>query len=208
MSLETGDYVQDLTSTNPVGGTDSVREGDDHIRLIKKVLLATFPDASKAYPDLTTTQIDVGTSQIFGFISPELVVRAIDAHPHNRVAVVGVFAPTETLATGDGRAYFPIPPELNNYNLIVPHAQVATAPTSSNISIQIHNVTDGVDMLSTPLTIDDGEKSSHTAATPPVVNGAADDVVTGDLLRVDVDAVGSGVAGVGLWVALRFEKQT
>lgn len=206
MALETASYVQGLTSTNPVGGTDSIREGDDHIRLIKKVLLATFPDASKAYPDLTTTQIDIGTSQIFGFISPELVVRAIDAHVPNRAAVLALFAASDNIQTGDGKAYMPIPPELNGWNMIVPQADVATAPTSSNIQIQIHNVTDGVDMLTTKLSIDDGEKSSKDAATPAVVNGAADDLATGDLLRVDVDQIGSNNPGQGLWVTLRFEK--
>src|SRR5438105_15499887 len=43
MGLETGTYVSDLVLTNPVGGTDSKGQGDDHLRLIKTVLQNTFP---------------------------------------------------------------------------------------------------------------------------------------------------------------------
>ena len=46
MGLETGDYVLDLVATNPIS-SDTKGQGDDHIRLLKKVLRATFPDASR-----------------------------------------------------------------------------------------------------------------------------------------------------------------
>lgn len=42
MGLESGTYVNDLVSTNPLG-TDLKSAGDDHIRLLKSVLQATFP---------------------------------------------------------------------------------------------------------------------------------------------------------------------
>jgi hypothetical protein len=42
MGLEAGDYISDLIETNPTPG-DKRRQGDDHIRLIKKVLKGTFP---------------------------------------------------------------------------------------------------------------------------------------------------------------------
>lgn len=48
MGLETGTYVSDLTPTNPIS-TDKKGQGDDHLRLIKAVLQATFPNASKAF---------------------------------------------------------------------------------------------------------------------------------------------------------------
>ena len=47
MALETGTYVNDLVITNPTG-SDSISVGDDHIRLIKKVLKNTFPNATVA----------------------------------------------------------------------------------------------------------------------------------------------------------------
>ena len=49
MGLEVGTYVGDLDITNPVGATDKRHQGDDHIRLIKAILKATFPNASKPF---------------------------------------------------------------------------------------------------------------------------------------------------------------
>lgn len=43
MPLEGASYINGLVSTNPVA-TDGVDKGDDHIRLIKAVLKATFPN--------------------------------------------------------------------------------------------------------------------------------------------------------------------
>lgn len=48
MGLESATYVNDLNSSNPVSG-DNVSQGDDHIRLMKAALKATFPNASKAF---------------------------------------------------------------------------------------------------------------------------------------------------------------
>lgn len=47
MGLETGTYIDDLVAANPTS-TDLVKFGDDHIRLIKSVLLATFPNIDGA----------------------------------------------------------------------------------------------------------------------------------------------------------------
>jgi hypothetical protein len=42
MALETGTYIDDLVITNPTG-SDPKSEGDDHIRLLKSTIKATFP---------------------------------------------------------------------------------------------------------------------------------------------------------------------
>jgi len=47
MGLETGTYISDLNSSNPVAG-DPVNEGDDHLRLIKTTVKASFPSVSGA----------------------------------------------------------------------------------------------------------------------------------------------------------------
>lgn len=47
MGLETGTYISALNASNPVTG-DNKTEGDDHIRLIKSTLLATFPNVTGA----------------------------------------------------------------------------------------------------------------------------------------------------------------
>jgi hypothetical protein len=48
MGLESAAFISGLVATNPVGATDSIAQGDDHIRLVKSVLQATFPNASAA----------------------------------------------------------------------------------------------------------------------------------------------------------------
>lgn len=48
MSLESGTYVNDLVTTNPLG-SDAILQGDDHLRLVKTLLKATFPNADKAF---------------------------------------------------------------------------------------------------------------------------------------------------------------
>lgn len=42
MALEVGSFVNDLVATNPIA-TDPVGQGDDHLRLIKSCVVATFP---------------------------------------------------------------------------------------------------------------------------------------------------------------------
>lgn len=57
MGLEAGTYISDLVATNPVHATDSVGEGDDHLRLIKSCLLNTLPGLTGAMT-LTHTQLN------------------------------------------------------------------------------------------------------------------------------------------------------
>ncbi len=47
MALETGSFIDDLVITNPLGA-DAKNKGDDHLRLVKKVVKATFPGMTGA----------------------------------------------------------------------------------------------------------------------------------------------------------------
>lgn len=112
---------------------------------------------------------------------------------------------TTDVTTGDGRVFFVVPEKFNNADLSRVHARVITAGTTGTLDIQVANVTDGVDMLSTKLTIDSGETGSDTAATPAVIDTTKDDVVTNDLLRIDIDAVQT-TEPKGLIVTLEFRS--
>jgi hypothetical protein len=48
MGLEAATYITDLNTSNPVSGDDT-SQGDDHLRLLKAVLQATFPNGDKAF---------------------------------------------------------------------------------------------------------------------------------------------------------------
>lgn len=117
---------------------------------------------------------------------------------------LAVFDWTTDVSTWDGKYYFHIPPKLNWRNLVYGHARVITAGTTNTTDIQIHNVTDAVDVLTTKITIDSTETWSDTAATPYSINTSNDDAATNDLRRVDVDAV-STTAPKWLIVTLWFQ---
>lgn len=53
MALETGNYIKDLDSANPAN-SDGKAEGDDHLRLIKKVLKNTFPGMAGPFGGIVT----------------------------------------------------------------------------------------------------------------------------------------------------------
>ena len=56
MGLEAATYINGLVATNPAAG-DQKSQGDDHIRLIKAVLQATFPNLTGAV-NPTQTEIN------------------------------------------------------------------------------------------------------------------------------------------------------
>lgn len=121
-----------------------------------------------------------------------------------RVVGVEAFVSSLSTETGDGKAFFRIPSSMNGWNLVGVAASVYTAGTTNTTDIQIRNKTDSVDMLSTKLTIDSGETDTSTAATPAVIDTTKDDVATGDILAIDVDAV-STTPAQGLFVEMTFQ---
>ncbi|MEE9510440.1 MAG: hypothetical protein V3V81_08100 [Candidatus Bathyarchaeia archaeon] len=129
-------------------------------------------------------------------------------------ALAGSYAGTKTVAikviddgtaltTGDGKTHWTVPIELNGMDLVTVGAHVYTNSSSGTPTFQIHNLTDTSDMLSTVITIDINEPDSSTAATPPVIDGTEDDVVTGDVLRFDCDVAGTGTAGMEIRLGFR-----
>ena len=111
---------------------------------------------------------------------------------------IKVISDTATLATGDGQFIFAIPKDLDKTNLVEAQAYVTTVSSSGLPTVQIRNVTQTADMLSTKVTIDASEFTSYTAATPSVVDTANDDVATGDRIAIDVDVAGTGAKGLGV----------
>ena len=115
------------------------------------------------------------------------------------------FRDDETVVVGDGAGYLHIPADLAGMDLVEVHDEVKAAGTTGTSDVQIRNVTQAADMLSTKLTIDSGETGSDTAATPAVIDTANDDVAVNDLIRIDVDAVQT-TPPEGLLVTLGFRE--
>lgn len=110
---------------------------------------------------------------------------------------IGVACSDETtaLTTGTAKVTFRMPFAMT---LTAVRASVTTAPTGSTLIVDINEA--GSTILSTKLSIDASEKTSTTAATAAVISDTAlaDDAE----ITIDIDQVGSTVAGAGLKVWL------
>jgi len=110
---------------------------------------------------------------------------------------LGMAASDETtdLTTGTSKVTFRMP---NAMTLTGVRASVTTAPTGSVLTVDINQ--GGISILSTKLTIDAGEKTSTTAATPAVISNSS--LSNDSEVSIDIDGVGSTVAGTGLKIWL------
>lgn len=108
---------------------------------------------------------------------------------------VAVSDETTDLSTGTAKVTFRMPykMELNSNGV---RASLNEAPTGSVLTVDVNE--SGSTILSTKLTIDAGEKTSTTAATPAVISDTtlADDAE----ITIDIDGVGSTTPGKGLKV--------
>lgn len=96
---------------------------------------------------------------------------------------------TSALTAGTNRAYVRAP---LGFTISDVRASLLTQSSSGAVTVDINK--NGVTLLSTKLTIDSGEKTSTTAATPYVLSGTT--VVDDDLITVDIDGAGTTAAGL------------
>ena len=111
------------------------------------------------------------------------------------IYVIACSDETTALTTGTGKVTFRMP---SAGTLTAVKATVTTAPVGSALIVDINEA--GTTLLSTKLSIDDGEKTSSTAATPAVISDSA--LANDAEITIDIDQVGSGTAGAGLKVTL------
>lgn len=106
---------------------------------------------------------------------------------------------TTPLTTGSAKVTFRMP---YAFTLFEVRSSVTDAPTGSMLTVDINE--GGTTILSTKLTIDATEKTSTTAAAAAVISDVnlADDAE----ITIDIDTVGSTVAGAGLKVYLIGER--
>lgn len=86
------------------------------------------------------------------------------------------------------------------FNFTGARASVTTAPSGSAIIVDINN--EGNSMFLTGLSIDSAEKTSATAATPPVIDATYANVSDDAEITIDIDQIGATIAGAGLKVTL------
>lgn len=97
---------------------------------------------------------------------------------------------------------FMIDEEFNDWSVKSVSAYVPVASTSGTPTVTLTNLTTGNIITSTPVTIDENELTSLTAATPAVINPAYKSVATGNLLSVNLTVTGTGAKGLGVIIVL------
>lgn len=166
-----------------------------------KIKTFTSPAASATVAGIselaTVAELDTGTDT-GRTITPDVLAASDFGVDYFQVTA---FEYTTDTAVGDGAAFLEIPAAMNGMDLVEARATVITAGTTNTTDIQIHNLTQTADMLSTVITI----ASGATQAADGVIDAANDDVATGDVIRIDVDAV-STTAAKGLVVTIGFRK--
>jgi len=105
---------------------------------------------------------------------------------------------TTDLTTGTAKVTFRAPVA---FLLTGVAASVNTAPTGSTLIVDINNGANSA--LSTKLSIDASEKTSATAATAAVIDTSYDDFAADAEITIDIDQIGSTIAGKGLKVILK-----
>ena len=99
------------------------------------------------------------------------------------------------ISTGTSKITFRMPFDMT---LTSVRASVNTAPTGADIEVDINE--EAVSILSTVISIDATEESSEDSATPPVISDTA--LANDAEMTIDVDQIGSTIAGKGLKIWL------
>jgi len=149
-------------------------------------------------PTASASEVNTGTSTADA-VTPDALA---GSNFGEKVVQLVCFDFTSSVTVTDGVGYFVVPSSMTGMNLVEVHARVITAGTTGTTDIQLYNLTQTADILSTKITIDSTESGSDTG-TPAVIDTAEDDIVTYDVIRVDVDAI-STTAPKGLIVTMIF----
>ena len=147
MGLESATYIEDLNASNPDGDLDAKSQGDDHLKLIKSTIKATFP---KMNAPLGKTNVISGTTlltatqnnQVFRVTASATVTLPAVAGLHNgwKVTFIVLASVTLTLALTDGTLEDAMPS-----NQVSGHAafDVSYTADSSKFSHTYQQVIDG-----------------------------------------------------------------
>ena len=124
---------------------------------------------------------------------------------------IKVFTDRTVNKVGDGVFRFPIEEDLNGTTLFKVAGFNGVAGTSTT-TMQISKspgAVRGIDLLSTPITIESSHYHSYSAGTQPVIkiNEPEIKMATGDIIWINSDAVGAGSKGMGCYLTFVFKDK-
>lgn len=184
------------TSTTDTWTIGTVTTGDKNTITIPVTVGSSVANGTVIH---NVVSIESNTTELIGASADSVVVTLSPAF--SRGIDFPVFGSDETIVIGDGILPAVMPLILDGKNLTYAIAGVDTKGSANTTNVQIRRVGAGtpVDMLSTLITI----ATTEYFAKDGVINTSNDDILEGDLIYIDVDAVGTGTKG--LTVTLVFE---
>lgn len=129
----------------------------------------------------------------FNALSSSLITQAVSMVPKTDYLVIAVSDEINNITTGSAKVTFRMP---YAGTLQTVKSSLTVAPSGSTVIVDINNA--GNTILSTKLSIDSLEKTSKTADTPVVISNNVFN--EDDEISIDIDQVGSIIAGKGLKV--------
>ena len=196
----------DHTISSPTAGTERI----DRIVLqavwssftVRCVKLAGTASSSPTPPALTQTRggtFEISLAQV-RVTSAGVITVTDERYPAENTQTMPVLAvgEVETLVASSSIPVrqIIIPEHWHNATLTNVSAGVFTVSSSGVVTVRVYNATLGQNVLSTNVTIDANERTSLTAATPPVVNATYATLTKGDLFQFFVETAGTGAKGL------------
>lgn len=182
----------DTATSAAIAATDSVLGAFGKIQAQITAVAGDIVNAAlTGFSTSSSTAVEATDSVVEGIGKLQAQVTAL------KTDAIGLAVSDEAtaLTTGTAKLTFRVPYALT---LTGVRASVVTAPTGSTIIVDINE--GGSSILSTKLSIDADEKTSTTAATAAVISDTA--LADDSEITVDIDQVGSTVAGAGLKIWL------
>lgn len=161
-----------------------------------------MPDTIRSEADLLTLFQDNSSGDISAQDCRDFIV---SADVGKRTVAINVYNSDQSVAVVEGKVGIPIPAGLDGFNVTNVLAVVHTPHVEGGaVDVMLRRRRNGsdVEVLSEPVTIGTNEYYANDGEIDP----AADDVATGDLLYVDVDAVPFGFSASGLSVAISLQR--
>lgn len=162
--------------------------------------------ANIKFSDFTSEAVDAANTRLVGYVDgttkntqytlTELSTALLPLKVGGQSFIIACSDETTPLTTGQAKATFRMP---YAFTLTGVRASLTTAGSTSGVTtIDIEENTTGI--LSTLITIDAGELTSTTAATPPVISDTA--LADDASITVDITGLSGGATETGLKVTL------
>lgn len=202
----TSSAAEDVTISTPPAGTERI----DRVVLratwsnytVRRYLLTGVASSSPTVPALTRTRgsyFEISLAQV-RVTSAGVITVTDERYPAENTQTMPILAvgEVETLVASSSIPVrqIIIPEHWHGAVLTNVSAGVFTVSSSGLVTVRVYNATLGQNVLSTNVTIDANERTSLTAATPPVVNPTYATLTKGDLFQFFVETAGTGAKGL------------